>query len=122
MTQALVLEMGFPDRLVALRKQRGFTQRALAEKVGVRALQIGRYENGIAQPTLEVIRNLAKALGVRADDLIFDKAERGPDEDLRLQFEPVSRMSAAEKRVVKELIEGMILKHEARRWASGEAQ
>jgi transcriptional regulator with XRE-family HTH domain len=120
MTQALVLDMGFPDRLVALRKQRGFTQKALAEKVGVRALQIGRYENGTAQPTLEVIRNLAKALGVTADELIFDKDERGPDEDLRLQFEAVSRMSAAEKRVVKELIEGMILKHEARRWASGE--
>ena len=60
------------------------------------------------------------ALGVTADELIFEKNERGPDEDLRLQFEAVSRMNSAEKRVVKELIEGMILKHEARRWASSE--
>lgn len=31
-------------------------------------------------------------------------------------------MSPEEKRVVKELIEGMILKHEARRWAASEAK
>ncbi len=57
-----------------------------------------------------------------ADLLLFDKDERGPDDDLRLQFEAVSRMSSAEKRVIKELNEGMILKHEARRWASGNPQ
>lgn len=122
MTQLLVLDMGFPERLTALRKQRGLTQKALAEEAGVRTLQIGRYEKAAAQPTLEVIRKLAVALGVTADELIFDKDERGPDEDLRLQFEAVSRMSPEEKRVVKELIEGMILKHEARRWATSEAK
>jgi len=31
-------------------------------------------------------------------------------------------MSPPEKRVVKELIEGMILKHEARRWATSESK
>jgi len=122
MTQLLVLDMGFPERLTALRKQRGLTQKTLAEEAGVRTLQIGRYEKGAAQPTLEVIRKLAVALGVTADELIFDKDERGPDEDLRLQFEAVSRMSPEEKRIVKELIEGMILKHEARRWATSEAK
>lgn len=122
MTRVLVLDMGFPERLTALRKQRGLTQKALAAEAGVRTLQIGRYEKGAAQPTLEVIRQLAVALGVTADELIFDKDERGPDEDLRLQFEAVSRMSPEEKRVVKELIEGMILKHEARRWATSEAK
>lgn len=32
---------------------------------------------------------------------VFDDAERGPDEDLRLQFEAVSRMSDDDKKVIK---------------------
>lgn len=55
----------------------------LADQVGVKVLQIRRYENGSSQPTLEVIKNLAIALGVTTDTLIFDNAERGPDDDLK---------------------------------------
>ena len=36
-------------------------------------------------------------------------------DDLRLQFEAVSGFDEEEKRVVPSLLEGMILKHEARR-------
>lgn len=49
--------------------------------------------------------------------LLFGKDERGPDDDLRLQFEAVSRFDPDEKQVVLSVLEGMILKHEARRWA-----
>ena len=48
--------------------------------------------------------------------LLFGKDERGPDDDPLLQFEAVSRFDQEEKRVVRSLLEGMILKHEARRW------
>lgn len=50
--------------------------------------------------------------------LLLGKDERGPDDDLRLQFEAVSRFDADEKQVARSLLEGMILKHEARRWQS----
>jgi transcriptional regulator with XRE-family HTH domain len=115
-----LVTLEFPERLAWLRKEKSLTQKALAEAVGIHVTQLRRYEAGTSQPTLDILKKLAVALSVSADLLLFDKDERGPDEDLRLQFEAVSRMSAAEKRVVKELIEGMILKHEARRWASGE--
>jgi hypothetical protein len=39
--------------------------------------------------------------------------ERGPGEDLALQFEAVSQFTEHEKRTVRELLEGMILKHVA---------
>jgi transcriptional regulator with XRE-family HTH domain len=115
-----LVTLEFPERLAWLRKEKSLTQKALAEAVGVHVTQLRRYEAGTSQPTLDILKKLAVALSVSADLLLFDKDERGPDEDLRLQFEAVSRMSAAEKRVVRELIEGMILRHEARRWASGE--
>ena len=62
--------MEFPARLPALRKERGLTQQALANKVGVHVLQVRRYEGGTSQPTLYVIKQLATALSVSADVLV----------------------------------------------------
>jgi transcriptional regulator with XRE-family HTH domain len=73
-----VLDMSFSERVAQLRKAKGWTQQTLAEQVGVRVLQIRRYENGSSQPTLEVIKKMAVALGVTADELIFENDERGP--------------------------------------------
>jgi len=114
----LLRAMDFPERLTALRKEKGLTQKALAERVELHVMQVYRYESGASQPTLDVIRRLALALGVSADELVFGDTERGPDEELRLQFEAISRFTPEEKKVVKALLEGMILKHEASRWAS----
>jgi transcriptional regulator with XRE-family HTH domain len=115
--------MDFAQRLVTLRKEKGFTQQHLAGRVSVHVQQLKRYEAGSSQPTLDVIRNLATALSVSADDLLFGRdqagqVQRGPDDDLRLQFEAVSRFDADEKQVIRSLLDGMILKHEARRWSS----
>ncbi len=108
----------FPKRLAALRKERGLSQQALADKIGMHVIQIRRYEAGKSQPTLDVIRNLAIALGVTADTLIFENHERSPDEDLRLQFEMLTQFSSDEKKVAKAVLEGLILKHAAKKWGS----
>lgn len=70
----------------------------------------------VLQPTLPVLRRLAIALGVSGDALLFDQNERGPGDDLRLHFEAVARMSAEDQQVVRSLLEGMILKHDAKRF------
>jgi transcriptional regulator with XRE-family HTH domain len=108
--------MEFPQRLATLRKDRGLTQQALADAVGVHVTQLRRYEAGASQPTLEVLRKLAVALSVSADLLLFDKDERGPDEELRLQFEAVSRLDPEEKRIVRSVLQSILIKNEARRW------
>lgn len=115
----LVLDMDFPERLALLRKENNLTQKELGELIGVHVAQIRRYESGTSQPTLDVIRKIAVVLHVSADTLIFDKNERGPDDDLRLHFEAISKLTPEEKKTVKELLEGMILKHEAKRWQHG---
>jgi transcriptional regulator with XRE-family HTH domain len=110
--------MEFPERLQHLRKQKGLTQKTLADAVGMSLIQISRYESGQSQPTLDVLRRLAVALSVSADELLFDSEERGPEEELRLQFEAISRFDAEEKKVVKAVLDSLILKHEAKRWAA----
>lgn len=110
----LLIAMDFPQRLSTLRKERGLTQKALAEQVDVHITQIQRYENGTTQPTLDIIRKLAIALSVSADMLIFDKDERGPDDSLRLQFEAISQFDDEDKHLAQGVLEGLILKHQAK--------
>jgi hypothetical protein len=59
-----------------------------------------------------------QALRTTSDLLLFDQDERGPDDDLRLQFEAVRRLDPDEKLALKTVIEGVITKHEVKRLAS----
>lgn len=108
----------FQTRLVQIRKAKNLTQQALADSMGIHVNQIKRYEGGNSEPTLFALIRLARALHVSLDDLVFDESERGPSNELALQFEAVSRMSEDERHVVKTLLDGMILQHEARRWTT----
>jgi len=107
--------MPFSTRLSTLRKQRGLTQEALADLIGITKTQIYRYENGTSQPTLDVLKKLAVSLCVTSDQLVFEEHERQPDDSLLLLMEGVSRLDSEEKFVIRELVEGILLKHEARR-------
>lgn len=112
--------MAFPERLAKLRKERGLTQQALADRVNLHVIQVRRYEKGSSQPTLEVIRRLAVALSVTSDALVFDEDERGPSDDLRLQFEAVSAFDEEDKAVARTVLESLILRHQSKRWVRGE--
>jgi transcriptional regulator with XRE-family HTH domain len=107
--------MPFSDRLSSLRKQRGLTQEALAGLIGITKTQVYRYESNLSQPTLDVIKRLAVTLSVTADELIFEDEERKADDSLLLLLEGVAQLDPDEKHVIKELIEGILLKHQARR-------
>jgi transcriptional regulator with XRE-family HTH domain len=111
-----LLMMEFAERLLKLRKEKHLTQKALADLAGLHVVQVRRYETNASQPSLEAIRKLAIALSVSADALLFDEDERGPNDALALQFEAVSHLPPDEQRVVMEVLEGLIIKYQARRW------
>jgi transcriptional regulator with XRE-family HTH domain len=111
-----LLPMNFPSRLIQIRKSRKLTQQGLADAASLHINQVRRYESGAAQPTLEGLIKLAKALHVSLDDLVFEEEERGPGDNMKLLFEAVERLSDNEKAIIRELLEGMIVKYEARRW------
>ena len=109
--------MHFPARLIQLRKAAGLTQQTLSDTAELHVNQIRRYEAGTAQPTLEALIRLAKALHVSLDRLVFEDDERGPDEEFKLRFEALTQLDAGERAVVRELLDGMLLKHQAKRLA-----
>lgn len=113
-----VLRMSFSDRLATIRKKRKMTQQQMADAIGIHVSQIKRYESGDTQPSLEVLRKIALALNVSADLLLFDQQERGPDDELRLQFEAITRFTPEEKKIAKAVLESLILKHDANRFSA----
>ena len=60
----------FCERLLALRKEYGYTQRQVAQMLGISQPSYIRYENGTAQPSLENLSALADIFDVSADYLI----------------------------------------------------
>lgn len=62
--------MGYLDQLADLRKQRGLSQAALAEKLGVEQPTVQRWEKGKREPSLAQLFELAGALGVEPGALI----------------------------------------------------
>ncbi|CDG17526.1 Transcriptional regulator, XRE family [Xenorhabdus doucetiae] len=110
--------MSIANRLITLRKQKGLSQQALADAIGIHVTQIKRYEGGISLPSLEAIKKIAQTLRVTTDSLIFEDNELQPDSDLALQFQAISNMQPEQRQVIKEVLEGMIIKYEAERWSS----
>ncbi len=112
-----ILPMNFSTRLIQIRKSQGLTQQGLADAAELHINQIRRYEAGSAQPTLEGLVKLAKTLHVSLDSLVFEEDDRGPTlTKMKLLFEAIERLNEDEQQIIKELLEGMIIKYEARRW------
>lgn len=63
-------------RLTALRKQRGFSQEQLAEKLNVSRQAVSKWERAEAQPDISNLSALSKLYGITIDELINGKAEQ----------------------------------------------
>ena len=59
------------NRLLAIRTERGLTQAALAELVGVSRKTINTVENGIFVPSTTLALKLARALARPVEELFF---------------------------------------------------
>lgn len=110
--------MSFGNRLAHLRKQRGLTQPAFAAEIGVHVSQLRRYEAGTSQPTLDVLRKMALTLAISADVLLFEEDERSIPDDIRHHLEAINQLDPDEHAAIRALIEGALLRHQARRLAA----
>lgn len=60
----------FAKNLIALRKNRGVSQRDLAERTGISRRMIAYYETNAAIPPIEKLNQIAQALGASIADLV----------------------------------------------------
>jgi len=61
-----------------------------------------------------MMNNLAKCTMLIWSATIFEESERQLNEDLQLKFEAIQQMSEQDQLTIKSLLEGMILKHQAK--------
>ncbi len=57
------------EKIKKYRKEKGLTQKKLGELCGINEANIRKYELGKANPKIETIEKIAKALGTTADEL-----------------------------------------------------
>lgn len=79
--------------------------------------QLRRYEAGTSQPTLDVIRRLALTFNTSADLLIFDDHECSIPDDFAHHLEVIAQLDPDEQQSIRALIEGALLRHQARKLA-----
>ncbi|MBQ3524051.1 MAG: helix-turn-helix transcriptional regulator [Clostridia bacterium] len=63
------MEKTIGKKLYDLRKQSGFTQDYVAEKLGVSAQAVSKWENDIACPDIMTLPNIAEIYGITIDEL-----------------------------------------------------
>ena len=86
------MEKTIGKKLYNLRKQSGFTQDYVAEKLGVSAQAVSKWENDIACPDIMTLPNIANLYGITVDELFenedvqskvkFEKEEKTNENDL----------------------------------------
>lgn len=58
------------QKIKCCRQQKGFTQQIVADAIGVDVTTISKIENSKANPSLQVLKAIAKALGVDIAELL----------------------------------------------------
>ena len=63
------------DKIITLRKQLGWSQEELAEKLGISRQSVSKWESGMSIPDLERIVKMSSIFGVSTDYLLKDEVE-----------------------------------------------
>lgn len=89
------MEKTIGKKLYELRKQSGFTQDYVAEKLGVSAQAVSKWENDIACPDIMTLPNIASLYGISIDELFknddiqsnvkYEKTEKVNENELVLR-------------------------------------
>ena len=90
------------------RRQQGLTQRELAELLGVSQKMVDYFERRADNVTADILKRLATALDVSADDLLGLRAKRprpGPKSRLQTQIEQIQRLPKGKQAAISEILD-----------------
>lgn len=73
------MEETLGKRIASLRKQKEFTQDALAQLLDVSPQAVSKWENDQTCPDISLLPKLAEIFGVSTDELLSGKQERQPE-------------------------------------------
>ncbi len=83
--------MTFQERLLQLRRQKGFSQEALAERIGVSRQAVSKWESGLANPDINNLVLLSEIFEVSLDELIKGEVPRAFEKEATIKTVKVPR-------------------------------
>jgi len=101
-------------RVATLRQQCGFTQAALAERLGLGQQTLATYENATRRLPSSLLVPLSSILGVTLEELLAAepaKGKPGPAPKLQRQFEAITRLPKSEQRFFSAMIDRFLSDH-----------
>ena len=106
----------FGQRLAAVRKTKRWSQRELAEKMGVKRELIDYYECRAPNPSLAFIQQAAEVLNVSVGELLGSEIVRrkrsgGPVGRMRKLFEQASQLPRGQQEKIAAVIEAFVAQH-----------
>ena len=102
--------MTLGERIAKLRKEHGWTQDILGEKVGVHTNHVSRWERDRMRPSTKALRRLADAFHVSYDDLLGNEQPPVPmalggDQELLEKFQMVQELASEDRAVLYRMID-----------------
>jgi len=107
--------MQFGNTLTQLRKQRGWSQNDLAQKIMVSRVIVGRYERDEALPSIEVAKRIADVFEVSLDRLVGDGQYSEFDKRTLLRLRELEQLDESKKLTLFDLIDTYIRDAKARK-------
>jgi transcriptional regulator with XRE-family HTH domain len=102
----------FGARLFQLRKERGFSQRQMSQRLGIKQQSYAAWERRVVALKPEQLAQLAGILEVPVDSLIGRQnspaRKCGPVGKVRLVFEEVSRLPLHQQRKIIEVVQALV--------------
>lgn len=100
------------ERLLKLRLEAGISQRELADLIGEPQQNVAYWEQSEKPPRSDAVPKIAKALGVRVEDLFDTEGavprKSGPTGKLQLVFEEVSKLPRRQQEKIVEVVTAVV--------------
>lgn len=117
--------MSLSQQIHRLRKERGWTQEMLAEKVSVTHRHVSRWETARTRPSGRMLKRLAEVFGVLVDDLLGAEAEHGvsfADPEIAQRFRQLEELEPQDRAMVLRMIDVLATQKNVQRLLSGAKQ
>lgn len=112
--KAFFKELG--QRIAGLRRELGWTQAQLAERLGISQQLIAAYEAGSRKVPASLLPTFAKLFAVPLEQLVGMEslpAKRGRASTLQRQMEQISNMPRSKQKFITEMLEALIQQQQA---------
>ena len=102
--------MATGEKIVRLRKVKGWSQQLLAKKIGTSGPIIGRYERGEMVPSVEVAKKLADVFAVTLDYLVDDtgKVAEIKDKAMLHRLTDLEQLDQDDKKTIIHVLDSLI--------------